>query len=183
MFRVLAIIALITTLFALSVHFVALRTRRPAGAAAAPRPATPASLLATILMLAGLLIQGLTGFAAALQDLTLLGWPLLAHLLGAPLFLAGITLQALLLAGRSQPRGHANSPDIPPEFALQRLILLTAAVVAGSMLLSMTTLFGYAAMEQLLTVHRYSGLLLVVLLLVQAYVLVLQRLDRVEVKK
>jgi len=58
------------------------------------------------------------------------------------------------------------------------LILLTGVVTAGSMLLGMLPLFGTEDLEQLLDVHRYSGLALTGVLVVHLYRVLLERIGK-----
>jgi hypothetical protein len=56
------------------------------------------------------------------------------------------------------------------------IILLGGFVVTMTMLLSMLPLFGTDGLYQLLDIHRYAGLLVVVALAIHLYAVVLQRL-------
>ena len=54
------------------------------------------------------------------------------------------------------------------------IVLAAGVVVAGTMLLSMLPLFGTDGLHVLLDIHRYSGLVVVVALLLHLHSVVLQ---------
>jgi hypothetical protein len=114
---------------------------------------------ALVAMLAGAGIEAGTGFGAKWLYGEVDGWMLLLHMLGAPLFIVGLTGVALLW-----PAGYAG--ETVPAW---RKLTLWAVIVAGfvvttTMLAAMLPVFGYAAQETLTEVHAAGAWVLLVAL-------------------
>lgn len=138
--------------------------------------------LATLLTIA---ILGVTAFYTVLRYGAMHGWWLFAHMCGAGAFVGMLPVLALTWF-----RPNCLDPDTdavidplsdyaPHFFWLPKftfwLIVVGGLAVCLSMLLSMLPLFGTDVLEQLLAVHRYSGLLVVVATLLHFYSILLQR--------
>ncbi|NOX53256.1 MAG: hypothetical protein GXP27_02225 [Planctomycetes bacterium] len=128
------------------------------------------------------------------------GWWLLAHMVGAGTFLGVLPFLALTwcrpccfeLSPRpdnaktqeSQGEAHEVTPAMafpPRRFSWLGkltfwLMMISGIVVAGTMLLSMLPLFGTHTLEELLDLHRYSGLVLATAALLHLYSVCANRL-------
>lgn len=128
---------------------------------------------------------GVTSFYTVLRFGGMHGWWLFAHMCGAGALTAVLPLAALTWAGASQfgraclPVGNPNG--LPRFFWLPRvafwLFLVAGLVVMLTMLVSMLPVFGTDGLEVLLDIHRYTGLLAVVALLIHCYCVLLQRVQ------
>jgi hypothetical protein len=134
--------------------------------------------LGTVLSVA---VLGITSFYAVLRYQILDGWLLFVHMFGAGAFTALLPLLALAWCPAHRFVTDAReTPDAPsyffwlPKVAFW-VMLAAGIVVTGSMLLSMLPLLGTDRLHMLLNVHRYSGLVVVVALLLHLYGVVLQR--------
>jgi hypothetical protein len=134
-------------------------------------------------LLVSVAVLGFTSFFAVLQYGILGGWLLFAHMFGAGLFVGVLPFLSLTWceASRFSSDRSAQRDQRPPRFfwlpkLLFWLILLGGFVVTVTMLLSMLPLFGTDGLHQLLDIHRYAGLLVVVALALHLYAVVLQRL-------
>jgi len=121
-----------------------------------------------LVAIAGLLVQGVTGLWAWLTGDGPDGWLLLAHMLGAPLFVLGLTGIALQWAGRCRfvagaVRG-ANQLS-PAQKSMFWAILWLGFAVMLSALAAMEPIFGQAGLETLSLVHRLSAVALLVCML------------------
>jgi hypothetical protein len=135
--------------------------------------------LVTLLSVA---VLGVTSFSAVMRFGELHGWMLLAHMVGAGMFVLVLPLLAITWCGanrgpsRSEPEG--NGDQTRRFFWLPRATFWVAVVgglvVTLTMLLSMLPLFGTDALHRLLDLHRYSGLVAVVAAGVHGYCVVLQ---------
>ncbi len=147
---------------------------------------------------ASVLILGGTSFYSVLSHGAMHGWFLFLHLIGAGAFVVCLFLIAVMWAmpmrlctGRcatpTQTNALNDDVDSPPPAARFHcltklafwLILLSGVATAGTMLISMLPLLGTDAMNQMITVHRYAGLVLVVAMLVHLYTVVLARMGRI----
>ena len=122
-----------------------------------------------------------TSFIAVLVEGHLGGWPLFLHMFGAGALTAALPVLALSWA-------HTNAFDLgpppddtpPPKFgpfakAMFWLLLAAGLIVTMTMLLSMLPIFGSDGMNNLLGIHRYSGLVVVAAAALHAYNVVVQR--------
>jgi hypothetical protein len=112
----------------------------------------------------GLLVEVITGFGPTLVFDEVAGWPLLIHLTGAPVFIMGLALMAIVRADRYRFGGGehaAGSPNLVEKLAFWIGITLGLLNVV-SMLAAMLPVFGYAGQEALIETHQVSALLLVI---------------------
>jgi multisubunit Na+/H+ antiporter MnhB subunit len=136
--------------------------------------------LGTLLSVA---VLGCTAFSAVLRHQMLDGWLLFAHMFGAGAFTAILPLLAITWSPthcvRVSPSESQSAAAPEAFFWLPKLtfwLLLTSGiVVAGTMLVSMLPLFGTVGLERLLDLHRYSGLVAVIALVLHLYGVLLQR--------
>ncbi len=138
--------------------------------------------IATLITVA---ILGTTSFYSVLRYGGMHGWWLFAHMCGAGAFLAVLPLLALTWFRANRFGAHAEGPIDPmsdyaprffwlPKFTFW-LIVIGGFMVSASMLVSMLPLFGTDTLEELLAIHRYSGLLVVVATLLHFYSVLLER--------
>jgi hypothetical protein len=181
-FRQVLVIALIATAVFFVLHF--LLTRLSRRHQQGHRPAwnwwQRLVYLGTLVSVA---ILGATAFSAVLRHQMLDGWPLFAHMFGAGAFTAILPLLALTWSPAHrfvEDPATSNEHTAPSAFFwLPKLtfwiLLASGIVVTGTMLLSMLPLFGTDGLERLLDLHRYSGLVAVVALVLHFYGVLLQR--------
>ena len=134
------------------------------------------------------LILAVTSFYSVLDHGAMHGWFLLLHAGSAGGFVVCLMLIAIIWAMPSQFRlgGRPDSPteqSQPARFAPMTklafwLMLISGVVTAGTMLISMLPLLGTEQLLQMINLHRYAGLLLVVSTLVHVYNVLLGRLGR-----
>jgi hypothetical protein len=112
-----------------------------------------------------------TSFSALLAGSELRGWPLMIHMVGAGGFVVVLPLGAVtwadasrVLAPRRQPRRFGRLTS-----AAFWLLLVSGAISTLSMLASMLPLFGTESLRQLVVVHRYSGIVVVMVVLLHVY--------------
>ncbi len=142
----------------------------------------------------GVAILGATSIYAVLAHGHMEEWFLLVHLTGAGMFTACLALVALTFAHRNR-FGHGRIASNHEHNELSEadtitapfggfakltfwLILLTGLLTAATMLFSMLPIMGTHEMEQMLTIHRYAGLALVVVTIMHVYLIVMGRLGR-----
>lgn len=126
-------------------------------------------------------ILGITAFVEVMQHGELDGWALFIHMFGTGAFTLALPLLAISWA-------HANRLEIgpaagnapPPKFYwLPKLmfwvILASGLVVTSTMLFSMLPVFGTDDLLTLLSIHRYSGLVLVIATVLHLYGVAMQR--------
>ncbi|MEX2216026.1 MAG: hypothetical protein WD768_18080, partial [Phycisphaeraceae bacterium] len=137
------------------------------------------------------LILGVTSFYSVLDHGAMHGWFLLLHVASAGGFVVCLMLIAIIWAMPSQ-FCFGSTPARPAEPGTPRpvakfgsltklsywLILISGLVTAGTMLISMLPLLGTESLLQMITLHRYAGLLLVVATLVHLYTVFLGKLGR-----
>jgi uncharacterized membrane protein len=124
-----------------------------------------------------------TSFFTVLQYGVMKGWWLFAHMFGAGALTGLLPLLAIIWAGSSRfGRGRAGEEEetyAEKFFWLPKLMfwlfLASSLVVILTMLFSMLPLFGTDGLHALLDLHRYAGLMAVVVLAFHFYCLVLQR--------
>ena len=128
-------------------------TVRPKSALAARR--------VRLTLVIGLAVQAVTGFGPSLIGGEVEEWPLLIHMIGAPLFLIGLTGLALYWTERNV--------FAPRDGGLERLakllywvVLLTGAGTAFSMLIAMLPIFGQGDQSALIEIHEYSALIVLI---------------------
>jgi hypothetical protein len=106
----------------------------------------------------GVLVGAVTGFGGELLFDGVGGWMLLVHLAAAPLMMVGMTGVALLWGARHRFDTGPNRPAESLRKTAFWLMLLSALLSIGSMLLAMWPLFGYAGQDQLRVIHELSGI-------------------------
>lgn len=139
--------------------------------------------LVYLVLIASVATLGATSFVAIFRFGTLAGWWLLIHMVAAGAFVAALPLFALSWchANRFGSRRSESSHEPIVRFPWIAktafwLILAGGLVVALTMLVSMLPLFGTDELHELLILHRYSGLLVVVAAAIHFYGLLIRRL-------
>jgi hypothetical protein len=140
---------------------------------------------------ASVLVLGVTSFYSVIDHGAMHGWFLLIHVASAGGFVVCLMLIALIWALPSRPCAGSNVRADDPLHETKSaarfgsitklcfwLILISGVVTAGSMLLSMLPLMGTESLLQMITLHRYAGLVLVVSMLIHGYSVMLGRLGR-----
>ncbi|MFV1964313.1 MAG: hypothetical protein ACC628_02735 [Pirellulaceae bacterium] len=127
-------------------------------------------------------VLGFTSFFAVLRYGMLSGWLLFAHMFGAGLFVGVLPFLSVTWCEASRFEGHRTAArnDGPRRFfwfpkLMFWMILLGGFIVTVTMLLSMLPLLGTDGLIQLLDIHRYAGLLVVVAMMMHGYCVALQR--------
>jgi len=149
--------------------------RATAGGAA--QVAASAKALGRIeLLLYGLLILSLltlafTGFAGYLLRGEVRGLLLIGHMLAGGLFATVLPVFLLALAEAARFDRAARGPLRGGQKAIFWLGSAAGAVSLGTIVLTMLPLLGTHPMETMLAIHRYSGLVLVVLLAPHVYIM------------
>ena len=171
------------------------------------RPVRPRWHIITKLIYIGaivaVLILGVTSFYAVLSHGAMHGWFLFLHLIGAGAFVVFLLLVAVMWAvpsklctgscatspvadddaqAQAQAQAQAHAPTASRFHCLTKLafwlLLISGVVTAGTMLLSMLPVLGTQQMNQMITIHRYAGLVLVIATIVHLYTVVLSKLRR-----
>lgn len=130
----------------------------------------PPSTARNLLYLTFLLVvayQAFTGFGFGLFAPRLVGWTLLAHMLGAAVFLAVLLRVALRVARMSDTNPAARQ--------FNWLVVWLATLTAGSILLAFLPWFGQTALITLVDLHWYAALGLLCAIIAQAWYLASQR--------
>jgi uncharacterized membrane protein YhaH (DUF805 family) len=122
------------------------------------------------------LIAVITGFYSALVlNESIHGYWLILHAVFAPVFVICLAVLAVMWAGNC-----SLSENIRP--TLQKacfwLIIILVIPVILSIVLSMFSLFGTQGQEFLLQVHRYSALLLALIVIVHTYLIIRTRMKQ-----
>jgi hypothetical protein len=132
---------------------------------------------------ASVLLLGFTAFYAVLRYGVLEGWLLFVHMFGAGALVAVLPLLAITWCRTSSfgcSVGTGEDDEVMQFTWLPKaafwVLLAAGFAVSGTMLLSMLPLFGTDGLHVLLDIHRYSGLVVVVALILHAYGVLLQRL-------
>lgn len=139
-----------------------------------------------ILIYLGLLgcvaVLAVTSFVEVLRHGELGGWPLFFHMFGAGTFTAVLTLFALSWAHLNQFEvGPSTGAVPPPKFSwLPKLmfwvIIASGLVVTMTMLIGMLPIFGSDGFHVLLDIHRYSGLIVVLAVVLHFYAVTVHRI-------
>ncbi len=133
--------------------------------------------------LASVTTLAVTAFYTVLQYDGMHGWWLFAHMFGAGALVVVLPLLAINWAGPSR-FGHGRAAEEEETFATRFfwipklmfwLFLLSGLTVMLTMLLSMLPIFGTDGLHVLLDIHRYAGLMAVVVLAIHFYAVLLQR--------
>jgi hypothetical protein len=136
---------------------------------------------ATVLCVA---LLGVTAFFAVLRYGVLDGWLLFVHMFGAGALVAVLPLLAITFAEANRfgnASGYGGTETAAVRFfwlpkLMFWLLLVSGLAVSLTMLISMLPVYGTDGMNNLLDVHRYSGLVAVVAMILSVYGVVLQRL-------
>ena len=142
--------------------------------------------LVYLVTLVSVAILAVTSFGALIRFGELSGWALFAHMVGAGMFVFTLPVLAITWFAANQfdvRRIGERGQETPRRFywlpKVMFWILLTGGfVVSMTMLLSMLPLFGTSGLSELLDLHRYAGLVVVVALALHAGGVILQRLGR-----
>ena len=133
--------------------------------------------------LASVSVLAVTSFYSVLAFGTMSGWWLFVHMFGAGTLVGVLPLMAINWAGPSrfgQGRSSQDEETFAPRFfwlpkLMFWLFLLSGLAVVLTMLLSMLPIFGTDGLHSLLDIHRYAGLMAVVVLAIHFYCVLLQR--------
>lgn len=156
---------------------VALAGGRTAAATSPAEALAQARQLGRIeLALYGLLVLGLvglaiTGFVGYLLTGEVRGVLLIGHMLAGGLFATVLPVFLIALAEAARFDRAGRGPLRGGQKAIFWIGVAAAAVSLGTIVLTMLPLLGTHAIETMLTVHRYSGLVLVVLLAPHVYIM------------
>lgn len=128
-------------------------------------------------------LLGVTAFFAVMRSGALEGWMLFAHMFGAGAFVVILPVLAITWCEANRFGGRRDSEEdetTAPRFfwvpkVMFWIVLTSGLAVTGTMLLSMLPLFGTDGQHCLLDIHRYSGLVVVVAIIVHFYTIMLQR--------
>ncbi len=126
-------------------------------------------------------VLGATSFVEVMRHGELGGWPLFFHMCGAGALTAMLPLLALSWAHFNQfDIGPRTGSAPPPKFywlpkLMFWLILASGLVVTMTMLISMLPIFGSDGLHVLLDIHRYSGLVVVLALVLHLSSVAAQR--------
>jgi hypothetical protein len=133
--------------------------------------------LALLLGLLGLVIQIMTGFGGDWILGEVEGWPLFVHMLGAPLFIVGLTGAAVFGAARHNSQvGGSHSGLVKAQAALFWLAVLCGFLTLTLILTAMTPLVSADYQEAVTEFHEYAAIAFVIAL--GMYVFVSLRLKR-----
>ncbi len=127
-------------------------------------------------------VLALTSFVEVLRHGELGGWPLFFHMCGAGAFTAVLPLLVLSWAHLNQFQiGPVTGKIFPAKFYWLPKLLFWVMVVSGivvtmTMLVSMLPVFGSDGQRVLLDLHRYSGLVVVLALVLHLYAVAAQRI-------
>ena len=131
-----------------------------------PMPLSPVERRVHLLAVAGVVVQALTGIIGVVVG-HIGEWLLMIHMAGAGLFLLGLTLSALLWAGRLRAGGDGYTQAQQVMFWCALAIgCLSAATMLGAML----PLAGTGLQITLLLLHRFSGLTFVAIMIAHTIV-------------
>jgi hypothetical protein len=126
-------------------------------------------------------VLAVTSFVEVLRHGELGGWPLFFHMFGAGAFTAVLPLLLLSWAHVNQFQVGPSGGKSPPAkfYWLPKLMFWTIVVgglvVTMTMLISMLPIFGTDGLRVLLDLHRYSGLVVVLALVLHFYGVAVQR--------
>jgi hypothetical protein len=122
---------------------------------------------------AGVTIQAVTGLGGRFLFGGNDGWLLFVHMIGAPIFILGLTATTIIWAERCR-FGPAQTQTGSRLTVGQKLMfwigLVLGLVVISSRLAAMVPVFGYAEQQVLIEIHAVSAILLVIALVVHTFV-------------
>lgn len=113
---------------------------------------------------AGFAVQAVTGLGSKYIVGEVSGWALFIHMLGAPLFVIGLTGTALMWAHRCR---FGNANPLAGGLSLGQKLMFWIGTVLGlavvlPMLAAMLPVFGYAEQQLLVQMHKISAILLLI---------------------
>ena len=127
-------------------------------------------------------VLAVTSFVEVIRHGELGGWPLFLHMCGAGAFTAVLPLLVLSWGHFNQfGIGPGTGNTLPPKFPWFCKLMFWAVIAAGlvvtmTMLISMLPIFGSDGLHVLLDIHRYSGLVVVLAIVLHLYGVAVQRL-------
>lgn len=146
---------------------------RTTAASSARRGLSRLGVWAYAVMGAGVAIQAVTGLGGRYLFGGNDGWLLFMHMIGAPIFIVGLTATTIIWAERCR-FGSAPSQAGSGLTVGQKLMfwigLVLGLVVISSRLAAMVPVFGYADQQALLEIHAVSAILLVIAMVVHTFV-------------
>ena len=143
---------------------------QPAGERLSARGLTRVEFLFHSTAVLGIAIQVVTAFGLRLLFGEFDGWPLLIHMIGAPLVIVGLTGTVLIWAERCR-FGAATPGGLRFGQKLMFWVATVAGVVTVSpMLAAMLPVFGYAGQDTLREIHGTSAIVLVAVMIVHTLV-------------
>jgi len=180
-FREILPYALLGAVVLVALHFVLSLFGRPAVVAKARWNLW--EILVYLATVGSVALLGVTAFFAVMRFGALEGWILFAHMFGAGAFVVVLPILAITWceanrfgSGRVRDGEETTAPRffwVPK--VMFWIVLTSGLAVTMTMLLSMLPLFGTDGQHCLLDIHRYSGLVVVVAIIVHFYTVMLQR--------
>jgi hypothetical protein len=123
---------------------------------------------ALVVALAG---SAVTGFAGYLMEGSVRGVLLIGHMLSGGLFAVALPVFLLVFAETARLDRQARGPLRTSEKALFWLACLSGGVSLATITLTMVPILATHAMETMMVIHRYSGLVMVVLAAPHVYIM------------
>ncbi len=171
-----AVTALVVTAAALLVDFVATRrgSRRPSKS----RPGGWLTRCAYAVVLFSVCVLAATALYGMAAQGHVRRWTLLAHIVAAGILLPALTIVAVGWSRRTVTplpqwdTGPATCARLSTRWHWSFWsVLLAAVITAGTMLVSMMPILDTRGLTLMLTIHAYSGLMLLVAVIIHAYCL------------
>lgn len=161
-FACLAVVAAAMLRVLLTARAPALGPTAPGAPPSGARGGLVAQRVATLATVLGVIALTVSSFVTEWFGGRVAGRALLLHVTAAPVFLAGLTLSAVLRAWASpRPIGSRWQNVLTGAF------LLCGLIVAGTMLAAMLPVFGYNSQRALIAWHEGSAVALLVIMLLQ----------------
>jgi hypothetical protein len=113
----------------------------------------------------------ITGFAGYLAVGHVRGWLLIGHMMAGGLFSVVLPLFLLAFAEAARFDRATRGPLGNSEKVIFWLAMIAGGVSLGTIVVTMVPLLGTHAIETMMTLHRYSGLVMVVLAAPQVYIM------------
>jgi hypothetical protein len=148
------------------------------------RPVKTWAMLVYVFTLLSVVVSGVTGIVSWIRFDALDGWMLFAHMAGAGLLVVALPLFAITWCDvnrfHGRQVGHTAAADYVERFSgLTKLmfwiVLASGLIAAATMLLSMLPMFGTETLDRLLEIHLYSGLVMVVAVVLHLFGLLPKR--------
>ncbi len=117
----------------------------------------------------GFAIQAVTGLGSKYFFGEVSGWALFVHMLGAPVFIIGLTATALMWADRCRFTNDASRLNFGQKLMFWIAVGLGFAVMLA-MLAAMLPVFGYAVQHTLVEIHEIGAILLLVAMIIHTVV-------------